>query len=91
MYALAQNEEFKGKIRIATIKAANAILNDNNREPEHPCCNLIIQEPMSDYWLRQIIFSVVSNPAITEAAPDNDIEFTVNSVFEKHALAFHPQ
>lgn len=86
-YELAQNETLRMKVKMATIKAANAVLADPQREAEWPFSYLVIREPNSQYWLDQIMYSVVSNPAINETSPDNDVEFTVNSVYGKHALA----
>lgn len=74
---------------MAAIKAANAILEDPQRTDEYPYCRLLIKEPMSTYWLDQLMFSVVSNPEIVENSPDNDVEFQVNAVFENHATAFN--
>lgn len=88
-YELTQNEGLRTKVRMATIKAANDILADTSPEavPKYPFSRLVIREPMSNFWLDQMMFSVVSNPVITADSTDSDIQFTVNSVFSKHALS----
>jgi len=89
MYALTQNDTLKAKVRMAGIKAATAVLNDPGRSDEHRYCNLVIKEPMSDYWLNQMMFSVVTNPVINQDSPDDDVEFQVNAVFQDLALAYN--
>jgi len=86
-YDLTQNEKLRVVARMATIKAANDVLADTSKEQQFPFARFVIREPLNNYWLDQMMFSVVSNPVITEDATDNDIQFTVNSVFQKHALA----
>lgn len=87
-YQLTRNEDLRIKTKMAVIKAANAVLGAPEREPEFKFCYLIIREPENVYWLDQIMFSVVANPEITDQSTDQDIEFTVNSVFGRHALAY---
>lgn len=87
-YALTQHEGLRNQVRMATIKAANAVLSAPEREDEFPFCYLVIKEPLSTYWLDQLMFSVVTNEQINEESPDNDVEFQVNSVFQRHAIAF---
>lgn len=86
-YELTKNEVLRGKVRMATITAANNVLSDPERDQEYPFCYLVIREPMNIYWLDQMMFSVVSNQQIVEESPDNDVQFQVNSVFSRHALA----
>ena len=89
-YDLTQNETLRTKVRMATIKAANDILADTtsaDASAKWPFCRFVIREPQNNFWLDQIMFSVVTNPQITDQSPDNDIQFQVNSVFSKHALA----
>lgn len=88
-YELTQNDILRTKVRMACVKAANDILADTSAEaaPKWPFCRFVIREPMNSYWLDQIMFSVVSNPMISAQSSDNDIQFEVNSVFSKHALA----
>lgn len=88
-FELTQNDALRSKVRMATIKAANAVLSAPERADEYPFCYLIIKEPMSNYWLDQMMFSVVSNEQIIESSPDNDVEFQVNSVFQRHAIAYN--
>lgn len=88
-YELTQNEAIRTKVKMATIKAAHAVLGAPERQDEFPFCYLIIKEPESEYWLNQVVYSVVSNPAISAESTDQDVEFTVNSVFGRHALAFN--
>lgn len=88
-YELTQHAGLRTQVRMATIKAVNAVLSAPERSEEYPFCHLVIKEPMSNYWLDQLMFSVVSNEVITENSPDNDVEFQVNSVFQRHAIAFN--
>lgn len=88
-YELTQNQELRLKVKMAAIKAANAVLGAPERAEEYPFCYLVIKEPQSEYWLNQLVFGVVINPAITAESTDSDVEFTVNSIFGRYALAFN--
>jgi hypothetical protein len=87
-YTLTQNEALRTKVRMAGITAAILILADPGRANEHPFCRLVIKEPMSNYWLDQLMFSVVTSDQITETSDDAVVQNQVNSVFGNHALAF---
>lgn len=86
-FELTQDEGLRQKVRMAAIKAANAVLSAPERSEEYPFCYLIIREPMNAYWLDQMLFSVVSNPLIVSESPDDEVEFQVNSIFQRHAQA----
>lgn len=87
-HELANNQDLRIKVKMAVIKAANSVLGDPSRESEFKFCYLIIREPDNNYWLNQIMYSVIANPVITTESTDQDIEFTVNSVFGRHAIAY---
>jgi menaquinone-dependent protoporphyrinogen IX oxidase len=87
-FALANNADFKNKTRTATIIAANQISADGS-QPSWSLiyANEVIRNPNGG-WIDGMTFQVVANPAITEGSSDSDIQFTVNSNFEKVAKAF---
>lgn len=88
-YTLTQNEALRTKVRMAGITAAILILADPGRGNEHPFCRLVIKEPMSNYWLDQLMFSVVTSDEITESSADSVVQNQVNAIFGNHALAFN--
>jgi hypothetical protein len=87
-FALANNETFKSKVRTATIIAANQISADASQPTwSLTYANEVIRNPNGG-WVDGMTFQVVANPAINEASSDSDIQFTVNSNFEKVAKAY---
>jgi len=89
--ALARNDEFRTRVKMAMLTAANQILADTARVGEHDFCGRLVQEPNSPYFLDQFAYLVVVNPTITDKSSDDDIQFTVNSVFKKPADEFTGQ
>lgn len=89
--AIAMDPVFRTRVRIATLKAAGAILADNTRNDEYRWCQSVLENPDSNEWLSDIVYQVALNPTINSTvdanglnnSPDADIEFAVNSVIEK--------
>lgn len=85
---LAQDGDFRLKVKIAMISAAKdvaasaptAFLDYAKRQAY---AVQVLNEP--DYKLNPFCFAVAANPAITSASTDSDIQFTVNSVFDSLA------
>jgi len=87
-YALANDPVFKTKIRTATTTAANQIAASTTEESwNYAYANEVIKNPNGG-WVDAMAFQVVANPVITIDSPDGDIQFAVNSNFEKCAKAF---
>jgi len=87
-YALANNPEFRQKVRTATIISANQIAAAIDQPTwNYTFANEVIKNPNGG-WIDSMVFQVVANPAITAESPDGDIQFTVNSNFEKVAKAW---
>lgn len=86
--ALAQDEEFRIRVKMAMLTAANQILADPERAAEHDFCERLIAEPNQQYFIDQFAYLTVANQAIVEESDDADIQFTVNSIFEKLADGF---
>lgn len=86
---LAQDEDFRGKIQVSMLIAAGNLLAD-------PLQPFIVKKYASHVvnniggsWLNTVVYQVVGNPAIGLTATDSDIQFTVNSNFEKLAEAHY--
>jgi hypothetical protein len=90
---LAENGEFQARVRQAAVSAAVAILADVPANTPQAIAahakraayaNTVLREPTSQQ--RALAMSVVSNPGIVgAAATDNDIQFTVNSMWDAWA------
>lgn len=85
---LAANPVFKQRVKSATINAANQIAADLDQPYwSLQYANEIIKNPDGG-WISGMTFQVVANPVIEYTSPDDAIQFTVNSNFEKVAKAF---
>lgn len=85
---LAQQGDFKLRVKIAMITAAQAIqtetqTNKMDYQKRNAFAVLVLNEP--DFKLDAFAFGVASNPAITSGSLDSDIQFTVNSIFPSYA------
>lgn len=85
---LAANQVFRQRVKSATIIAANQI-SASTTEPywNYSYANEVIKNPDGG-WISSMTYQVVSNPAITYESSDGDIQFTVNSNFEKVSKAW---
>lgn len=89
-YQLAEDADFRLKVNVASISAANDILAGADRSQWLiNYAQIVISEPSGNGWLSAISHGVVSNVAITDASSDSDIQFTVNSIFTKYAQAYY--
>lgn len=89
-YKLAEDADFRLKVNVATISAANDILAGSDRSQWLiNYAQIVISDPSGSGWLSAISHGVVSNVAITDASSDGDIQFTVNSIFTKYAQAYY--
>ena len=84
---LAVNAVFRQRVKSATILAANQLAADTS-QPVYilSYANKIISKPDAD-WIGAMVYQVVANPVITYESSDNDIQFAVNSNFDKCARA----
>ena len=85
---LAINAVFRQRVKSATIIAANNLSADTQQPPYVLLyANQIISNP-DGAWVASVTYQVVANPAITFESTDNDLQFTVNSNFDKCARAY---
>jgi hypothetical protein len=84
-HALVNNSDFRTKCQMAAIKVATAVLADPARTAEHAYCRLILRQPTENYWIDQMAYAVISNPAMTADSTDSDFEYTVTTQFENLA------
>ncbi len=87
--SVVQTTDFQRKVKMATHKAANAILAD----PGQPLrvrqyAQLVISDPNGS-WLQAMSYGVMTNVAINSGSSDSDVEFTVNSQFAKFSYAYY--
>ena len=84
---LARSDDFRVRVQQAIVKASVAIgaeeLPDYRRASYS---TQVLNNP--DYYAQKFVFGVASNATITAESTDNDIEFTVNSMFNAYAGAY---
>lgn len=86
---LSQDNEFRGRIQMAGLIAAGDLLADSaqpfivKKYASHVVNNI------GGSWLNTMVHQVLANPAITGDSIDGDIQFTVNSNFNKLAEAHY--
>lgn len=90
--ALTKDDNFLLMVQGAIVKSALAILNDRPAntpeaiEAHRRRCTLareVLLEP--ERLAKAMAIGVVSNPAIEAKSTDNDVEFTVNSIWNAYA------
>lgn len=91
--ALARNEDFIKRVRVALCKACIAVCSEayggagqpsaaqHNKRAEWGTATLRDPDPVAI----QAAWGVTSNAAITAQSTDSDIEFQVNSMFDAYA------
>lgn len=85
---LAVNQVFRQRVKSATIIAANQIAASTTDSVwNYTLANEIIKNPDGG-WISSMTYQVVANPAISYESSDGDIQFTVNSNFEKVAKSW---
>lgn len=86
--SLAVDPEFQMRVRTITLKSAGDILSDTSRVLDWRFAQHIITHPTGGRWVNMMSYGVLTNQAVTAASSDSDLEFTINSIFTKYALAF---
>lgn len=87
--SVAQTAPFMTKVKMATHKAANALLADPSQATRvRQYAQLIISEPNGP-WVLSLSYGCMTNVAVNSTSTDSDIEFTVNSLFAKFAYAYY--
>jgi hypothetical protein len=88
--ALANNEQFRARVKVAMVNAAEDISSQNidptyqkfhDKRSAH--ATSILNGPA--YWVDSYSYACVAKGLLTEASPDGDIQFTVNAVFDAMA------
>jgi len=94
-YFLSTQQDFLGRVTIALLTAAIAVMAEDNTTTNHALrvtyAKKVLDDP--DTYVRNAAKAVVTNVAIsasfdkdnthyTTTATDNDIQFTVNSMFD---------
>jgi hypothetical protein len=89
---LATWPPFVRRIQAAMVTAAKDVAAE--LEPENPTPRSTLRRALSvnvfanlDDYTRRFAIGVATNPAITHASSDNDIQFTVNSIWDAVAGA----
>ena len=89
-YHLAENDTFQLKVKTATLKAANDVLAGVDRSQYLiNYAQVVVLNPIGDGWISSISHGVTTNVAIDGNSTDSDIQFTVNSIFDKYAKAYY--
>lgn len=89
--SLSKDEVFQKRVRVATIKQANYVLDTASVNAPAYLKNyaqLIISYPY-DKWIDAVSYGVISNVGVTLNATDADIEYTVNTLFTRYAKAYY--
>jgi type IV secretory pathway component VirB8 len=86
--SVANTNDFQVKVREATLLAANQTLADTSQHTEYILrySFSLVNDPQGR-WVLAMSYQVLTNPQINYDSPQNDIEFAVNSNFEKMARA----
>lgn len=87
-YTLAQDVTFRGRIQVAVVKSAIAVQAESpSGVPNHSARAALAASVLHDPTGYAALFAqgVVTNGSITEASPDGDLEFTVNSMWDAYA------
>jgi len=88
--SVANTSEFKMKVKIKTLSAANDLLADPQQaDYTKRYAQLIITQPSGEGWLTALSYGVMNNVAINYNSSEGDIQFTVNSIFVKYAKAYY--
>lgn len=88
--SVANTSAFQTKVKMATHKAANALLADPGQSSiVRKYAQLIVSLPAGEGWLPALSYGCMTNAAINWNSSDGDIEFTVNSLFAKYAYAYY--
>lgn len=88
--ALANNPDFQVRVKMPTLKAANDLLAAVD-QPTYVIqyAQMIVTEPNGGGWLSSMTYGVLTNPQISEDSTDDEIQFQVNSIFNKYAKAYY--
>jgi len=86
-YEIANNPDFLKRVRQASIKAAIDVMAELENTPNHAnriaFANKVLIEP--ERYGNVLAFGVLTNAMISLASEDNDIQFTINSLFDAYA------
>ena len=85
---VAQNGDFIRRVQMAIIKSALAIQAEDPATANHAqrsaLAYKVLHEP--EAYAPKFAMGVATNPVITAASEDADIEFTVNSMWDAYAV-----
>lgn len=84
---LTTDPDFVGKVKLAAVKAAIAVMAELPETDDHERRASFAVKVMGqpDRYAAMLVVGVAANPAIVIGAPDGDIEFTVNSLFDAYS------
>ncbi len=87
--ALAVDEPFRDRVRVALATAAVAVMGEDPApyDSDHygrrqALAYQVLSSAAGGMWLEAFTWGVVANPAVTAASNDGDIQFTVNSLWD---------
>lgn len=86
---LITDEGFVGRVMMATQHAADNVINEDEATPDHDIRVALAYDIVQNPWKNADLFAigVARNPVVTAESNDNDIVFTVNSLYGKMATA----
>lgn len=83
------NDEFKSKIRMAALKAARDLINDNSIDKLVRKYALRVRNNIFGDWINHLTFLVVEHEQTTAAVDDTLLQNIVNSVFTSAAEQYY--
>lgn len=93
-FQLIFDANFKGRVAVAVLRAANDIKLESDTTPNHAerlqWATTIQSYALADQQAGQFLPNIIANPTISAAginAVDNDIIFVTNSLVDQYALA----
>lgn len=86
-HALATDEEFIKRVKMAMVKSAIYIANEDTATAGHAQRAQYAQAALAnpESAARNMAYGVASNAVISAESSDSDIEFTINSVWNAYA------
>lgn len=89
--ALAEDSTFRTRVRVALMTAAKDVMGEEQTYSDaqyglrQALADEVIAAAGGGAVLERFVWLVITNPAITGESSDNDIQFTVNSLWDDAA------
>jgi len=84
---LADDATFRGRVRQALVTAAINVMAEDSQTANYVARRAYATRVLHSATLeaQSVTYGIVTNGAITDQSTDNDIQFTVNSMFDAYA------